>query len=217
MRYFFHFMAGSVRLDDDLGIGYDHPASARRDAVRAAREMVADMLRRAEPVPADGSIEITDERGRLVDCIALTEAAFGVVTDSRFRRVFHSLPQACLLLAPNLAIVEANRAFLKAAMTEAARIVGRPLFDAFPGNPGNRTADGARNLAASLDAVLRGKAEDAMPVQAFDIRRPDGAWETRYWKPTNIPILDADGEVELIVHQVEDLTGAMTREPSTSR
>jgi two-component system sensor kinase FixL len=45
-----------------------------------------------------------------------------------------------------------------------------------------------------------------MPVQKYDIRRPDGAFEERYWSPLNTPVLDGNGAVSWIIHQVEDVT-----------
>ena len=92
--------------------------------------------------------------------------------------------------------------------------LGRGLFDVFPDNPGDPDASGVRNLTVSLNAVLRDKAENKMPVQRYDIRRPDGAWEVRYWRPTNIPLLDANGDVEFILNYPEDVTQSMAREPS---
>jgi PAS domain S-box-containing protein len=214
MRYFFHFLVDDDRLDDDLGLAYASAAEAKADALRAAREMIADLIHRDDGTPPDGCIEITDERGRLVDSVPLFEAAFGAAPESRYRRIFEAAPQGTLLLAPDLTIVEANRAYLRATMTERAGIVGRPLFDVFPDNPDDPDASGVRNLAASLDAVLREKAQHVMPVQRYDVRRPDGGWDVRYWKPTNFPVLDGGGEVELIVHQVEDVTRAVMQEAS---
>ena len=214
MRYFFHFLAGNSRLDDDLGLVYADPAEARRDAIRAAREMMADLLRRNQPAPAEGSVEITDERGRLVDCIALSEAAFGSDPAQRYRRIFEDVPLPYLLMTPDFTIVEANRAYLQATLTERGAIVGRSVFDVFPDNPGDPDASGVRNLTVSLNAVLRDKAENRMAVQRYDIRRPDGAWEVRYWRPTNIPLLDANGDVEFILNYPEDVTQSMAREPS---
>lgn len=46
-----------------------------------------------------------------------------------------------------------------------------------------------------------------MSVQKYDIRRPDGTFEERYWKPLNIPVLNEAGEVIYITHRVEDVTG----------
>ena len=122
------------------------------------------------------------------------------------------MPRGNLLLAPDLTIVDANRAYLRATMTDLSAIERRPLFDVFPENPGDPERSGVRNLSASFDAVLRDKVEHALPIQRYDIRRPDGTWEERHWKPANMPILDANGEVEFILHQVEDVTAACRRE-----
>lgn len=73
-------------------------------------------------------------------------------------------------------------------MTEWTAIVGRPLFDVSPDNPDDPRADGVANLRASLECVLRNESADEMPVQKYDIRRPEsegGAVEERYWSPTN--------------------------------
>lgn len=45
-----------------------------------------------------------------------------------------------------------------------------------------------------------------MAVQRYDLRRPDGDCEVRYWAPQNIPILGADGDVRYIVRHVEDVS-----------
>ena len=214
MRYFFHFLAGHARLDDDAGLELSGPEAPRAEAVRAAREMISDLLRRDEPVQPDGAMEITDEQGRLIACVPLIEAAFGAVPENRYRRIFDNARQNYLLLTPDFTIVEANRSYLRATMTHLAAIARRPLFDVFPDNPCDPDATGVRNLTASLNAVLRGKAEDAMPVQRYDIRRPDGAWEMRYWKPVNTPLLYDNGEVEYIVHHAEDVTAAVRNERS---
>lgn len=209
MRYFFHLLSGDDRLDDDAGVEHADVAQARAEALRVTREMIAESLRRNLPIAEDGVIEITDERGRLVDQVPLITATFGDTADRRYRRIFEAAPQNYLLLAPDFTIIEANRAYLRATMTNLDAIVRRPLFDVFPDNPGDPEANGVRNLTASLDAVLCGKAEHAMALQRYDIRRPDGTWEVRHWKPRNIPILDANGEVEVIIHHAEDMTQAV--------
>ena len=212
MQYFFHFLAGDVRLDDDFGLQHGGISAARAEAIHAARDMVVDALRRNEMAPADGVIEISDERGRLVAQVSLTEAVFGAPPETRYRRVFDTAPQGYLLLAPDLTIVDANRAYLRATMTELSAIERRRVFDAFPEKPDDPERSGVRNLSASFEFVLRHKVEHAVSVQRFDIRRPDGTWEERHWKPVNMPILDANGEVEFILQQVEDVTAACLRE-----
>ncbi len=40
----------------------------------------------------------------------------------------------------------------------------------------------------------------------YDIRKPDGTFEERYWSPVNSPILDDNGEFLYYLHRVEDVT-----------
>ena len=124
----------------------------------------------------------------------------------QFRALFESLPGLYLVLKPDLVIAAASDAYLKATMTTREGILGRDLFDVFPDNPADATANGVSNLRASLDRVLKTAAPDTMAFQKYDVRRPDGAFEERYWSPVNSPILGADGRVEYIIHRVEDVT-----------
>ncbi|MDR3418139.1 MAG: ATP-binding protein [Nevskia sp.] len=123
-----------------------------------------------------------------------------------FRRIFQAIPGLYLLLLPDLTIVTASDAYLKATMTSREDIAGRPLFEVFPDNPDDPQASGVSNLRASLDRVLHLRQPDAMPFQKYDVRRPDGTFEERYWSPLNSPVLGKDGRVEWIVHAVEDVT-----------
>jgi len=50
-----------------------------------------------------------------------------------------------------------------------------------------------------------------MAIQKYDIRRPDGVFEERYWSPINSPLLGADHQVQYIVHRVEDVTEFVRR------
>src|SRR6185503_9651367 len=75
-----------------------------------------------------------------------------------------------------------------------------------PDNPGDPNASGVQNLRASLERVLAQRTPDAMAVQKYDIRRPDGGFEERYWSPVNSPVLAADGSIAYVIHRVEDVT-----------
>lgn len=46
-------------------------------------------------------------------------------------------------------------------------------FNVFPDNPDDPKAEGVRNLPASLERVRQDRVADAMPVQKYDIRRPE--------------------------------------------
>src|SRR5262249_47178545 len=56
------------------------------------------------------------------------------------------------------------------------------------------------------DRVLREGLSDTMAIQKYDVRRPDGVFEERFWSPVNSPLLGTDGQVEFIIHRVEDVT-----------
>jgi signal transduction histidine kinase len=126
-----------------------------------------------------------------------------------FRRLFECIPGLYLVLTTGFTIAGVSDAYLEATKTERDAIVGRFLFDIFPDNPDDPTADGARNLRESLERVLKTRAGDAMAVQKYDIRLPDsegGGFAARYWSPYNSPVLDAAGRLAWIIHRVEDVT-----------
>jgi len=143
----------------------------------------------------------------------LDESQIAAPNSLDFRALFDALPDPYLVLLPDdpiFTIVVANQAYTQATLTKPREIVGRPLFDVFPDNPDDPQVSGVRKLHASLRQVLATKARHTMPVQKYDIRRPDerrgGGFEERYWSPVNSPLLGPDGEVQFIIHRVEDVT-----------
>ena len=126
-----------------------------------------------------------------------------------YRLLFEECPDILLVLlpdAPRFTMVSATRARLAVTQTTYEQIVGHGLFDVFSDDPTDPSADGVRNLRASLDRVLATRASDTMAVQKYDIQGPDGKFVTRYWSPKNIPILDVHGAIQYILHRVEDVT-----------
>ena len=145
----------------------------------------------------------------------MTTAGDPVTTSARqyrtpdFRELFESVPGLYLVLAPDLTILAASDAYLRATLTRRHEIVGRGLFEVFPDNPDDPTATGTRNLRFSLERVLRERVPDTMAVQKYDIRRPaseGGGFEERFWSPVNSPVLNEVGEVKYIIHRAEDVT-----------
>jgi two-component system cell cycle sensor histidine kinase/response regulator CckA len=132
-----------------------------------------------------------------------------------FRVLFESAPGLYLVLRPDLTIVAVSDAYLRATMTQRESILGRPLFEVFPDNPGDPSADGVRNLRASLERVRQNRVPDTMAVQKYDIRRPEsegGGFEERYWSPINSPVLGPGQEIVYIIHRVEDVTAEYAAE-----
>jgi hypothetical protein len=136
---------------------------------------------------------------------AVPAPAAKAVPDSHVRRAFEATPHPYLLLTPDLTIAGANESYLSATLTCRGEIVGRPVFEALPDNPAWPDADGVRNLGASLARVIDHRRPDRMALQRYDVRRPDGAFEERWWSTLNTPAFDADGRLVLIVHHTQEL------------
>ena len=125
-----------------------------------------------------------------------------------FRALFESAPGLYLVLTPDFTIVAASDAYLRATLMTRDDILGRGLFEVFPDDPDDPGADGKLNMRASLKRVISQLAPDALPVQKYDIRRPEsqGGIEERYWSPVNSPAFGKDGKLAYIIHRVEDVT-----------
>jgi len=143
------------------------------------------------------ALEIT-ERKRMEDALRASE--------ERFRLLYEAQHTAHLVLAPDLTIEAVSEPYQQATLRREEELVGKYMFTAFPDNPDDPNASGVRNLAASLEWVKQHRRPHRMPVQKYDIRRPSGDFEVRWWSPLNIPVLGPDGAVRHIIHQVEDVT-----------
>ncbi len=138
------------------------------------------------------------------------------MSNTTIQRIFRGMPGLFVVLKPDrdFTIVAASEVYLRATHTDE-RIFGRPLFEVFPDNPAEPEADGVRNLRASLERVLAHKIADKMPLQRYDLRLPaerGGGFQERHWMPRNAPVLGDDGEVEYIIHRVEDVSAADNRD-----
>jgi PAS domain S-box-containing protein len=129
-----------------------------------------------------------------------------------FKSLFEKAPGLYLVLLPDFTIVAVSDTYLSATMTEREAILGRGLFEVFPDNPADNEADGVLNLRASLHYVIEHKKPHTMAVQKYDIRRPDGVFEVRYWSPLNTPVLNEQNELVYIIHNVTDITSRQTAE-----
>jgi PAS domain S-box-containing protein len=125
-----------------------------------------------------------------------------------YQKIFESAPALFLLLDADgsFGILDASDAYLRATYTERDAIVGRSLFEVFPDNPEDPKATGVTNLCASLKRVLADGRPDTMAVQKYDVRRPTGGFEERYWSPVNAPVFGPDGRILYVLHRVEDVT-----------
>ena len=59
-----------------------------------------------------------------------------------------------------------------------------------------------------------------MSVQKYDVQRPEsegGGFEERFWSPHNSPVLNPDGTLAYIIHQVLDVTDFIRLERERER
>ncbi|MDP9812391.1 hypothetical protein J2W42_005261 [Rhizobium tibeticum] len=72
-KYFFHLRTGNEIIEDEEGVDLDSAAAAHREAITAAREMLAEAVLQGNVV--DGQVfEITDNTGRIIERLPLKEA-----------------------------------------------------------------------------------------------------------------------------------------------
>lgn len=129
-----------------------------------------------------------------------------------FKLIFDALPGCYLILkadAPDYTIITANDAYLTVTSSSLS-IIGKGIFEVFPDSPANDNSSGAENLKRSLlEAINTGNIQH-MPVQRYDtIIRNSANFEKKYWKPVNIPVKDRNGNIEYLIHHVQDVTTAM--------
>ncbi len=129
-----------------------------------------------------------------------------------FRVLFESAPIAYLVVlpdAPSFTVVAASDAYLQALEKSREDLVGRGVFEVFPEGPSAAHAATSHNVRASFHRILATREPDSMPVQKYDLPRPKsegGGFEERYWSPVNSPVLGESGEVNYIIHRVENVT-----------
>lgn len=125
-------------------------------------------------------------------------------------KIFRASPLPSLLLKPDVprfTIVDANTAYLSITGTHLNDLEGKGIFEAFPDNPANPEADGVKNLRSSLLTVLETCAPHKMATQRYDIPiRGSDDFGQRYYSPENVPVLDDDGKVVMIIHTVTDIS-----------
>jgi PAS domain S-box-containing protein len=123
---------------------------------------------------------------------------------------FKISPMPSLVLlpdAPRFTIADVNEAFLEATQSTIDDLIGKGIFDAFPDNDSDPTANAVANFTKSLNTVIKTGKKHQMPVQKYEIPiRGTSEFELKYWESENIPLFDDNGKLNLIVHSSRDIT-----------
>jgi PAS domain S-box-containing protein len=176
----------------------------RKDGTEFPVEISLSPLETEEGVLVSGAIRDITERRAVEDELRNSRAVL--------QGLFESLPGLFLIFTSDVKIVAVSDAFLEATGTKREDVLGRAIFEVFPDQPGTTTIS---NWRASLDRVRQTAKADTMAIQKYDIRRPDGVVEERYWSPMNSPVLRTDGRIEYFIHRVVDVTEFVRQKSQT--
>jgi signal transduction histidine kinase len=141
-----------------------------------------------------------------------------MLPDSLLDAVFDRSPFPAYVLAPTpeATLLAVNEAFLANTGRRREDLVGRPLFDSFPGDPDDRADTGEAALRRSIADVVATRQAQTLPAQRYPIqvRGPDGQvrYEERYWNAINTPLFADDGRLAAILHTTIDITPQVAAE-----
>jgi len=123
---------------------------------------------------------------------------------------FEASPNPYVLVTPDLRIAEVNQAYMDVTGAKRSEVLGQPLFAAFDSGPGSDAPENVRQVRASLEKAHDTRQRDHLAVVRFSMPRtqPDGSeiFEERLWSATHTPILNADGEVVMLLQHTTDVT-----------
>ncbi|MGP4111444.1 PP2C family protein-serine/threonine phosphatase [Streptomyces sp. 4N509B] len=135
-----------------------------------------------------------------------------------YAALFAVLPRPTIVLSPDLEIIDANHSYLELTGRERGDLVGRQVFEAFPGNPGE--PDGGEGPAAVAGMLKR--ASDTRALQVLEVQRYDVqvsaqplTFEERWWSVYVTPVDGPDGELAWLLVQVDDVTDAVRSLPES--
>lgn len=120
-----------------------------------------------------------------------------------FLELAEASPNPYVLMDRGLRLVWMNRAYCAVTMRAREDIIDRKMFDAFPADP---DSESFRQLRDSLDHVLETGEPDEIALIRYDIARPDGGMDTRYWSATHTPLHGPDGKPDYILQHTVDVT-----------
>ena len=137
-----------------------------------------------------------------------------------FRAAFEAAPARHLALtAHELSIIAVSDAFLRATRLDRAEVVGRRLFELLSTDDPSRSAR-AHSLRGSIQKVIETCAPDVVPAPVYAPRGLGGAGGSAgqpEWVAVNSPVLDDAGHVTLIVHALEEGSGAHALQEQLAR
>ena len=123
-----------------------------------------------------------------------------------YKRLYEASPVLSVVLDRDFRIVAASDAFLQATLTTREAVLEKGVFEVFPADPRRPETSGQEVVRTLLQRVLEDRRPQTLPLQRYDLSRPGGGYERRYWTAEYVPLTAPDGEVTHIQCVVEDVT-----------
>ncbi|MFE0501822.1 PAS domain-containing protein [Lysobacter soli] len=127
----------------------------------------------------------------------------------QFDRLFQHSPNAYMVLDRQMRFVEANHAYELLTGLSRAQLLGRALFDVFPGATNDDGSPQADVLRSSLERAFATGERDVLALIPYAIESdtPEGRIvDVRYWSATHTPLRDDDGNVVAVMQHTTDVT-----------
>ena len=103
---------------------------------------------------------------------------------------FRDARSGLVALDPDLVIRAVNHTLLQATFKAVDEVLGRGVFDAYPGNPDDPNGNPERVFARSFERVLSTARTSHLVVRRYDVldAREPGGYAERHWVPVHEPI-----------------------------
>ncbi|WP_133478775.1 PAS domain-containing protein [Cognatilysobacter segetis] len=126
-----------------------------------------------------------------------------------FDALFQHSPNAYMVLDRELRYIEANRAYELLCGVSREQLIGRYLFDLFPGDVECDGTSQAGILRRSLERTFETGERETLALIPYTITvdTPDGpVVDARFWSATHTPVRDASGKVVAVMQHTMDVT-----------
>lgn len=130
---------------------------------------------------------------------------------------FEATPGISVMVQPDVprfTLVAVSNDLLRFFNKKRQELVGKGLFEVLPQLSHDLSEIGAANLKTSFEYILKHKIPHEIAQQRADLHHGDGTSTPTYWKLSNAPVLDDNGEVLYIVHSRLDITEYAAAEKS---
>ena len=123
------------------------------------------------------------------------------ITQEGFKIAFEEAPCPALLLDCNLTVLACNSAYENAVQKDRAVMLGRPIFDIFPGSDDQQS----EIMRDSYQRVMDSRRPHHISQIQYSVAA-QGTHEDRYWTVSNTPLFDSDDVLRGILHCAADVT-----------